>query len=172
MLSMSISRQADLCMTTFLYSLSYYLSYLRTVFIYLFFSYISVRETGGTHETAEAQQVRNNDLRRALGIPENFVDGSSFDPERKLVAKEKAAAASAAKSAEMLQRKYAYAISIYLLLIFSPMFYSVNYFLGCFLLSVWWLNPRLQSPHLLLQSLQFRLQLLRLRHLHLHCLSL
>lgn len=36
MLSMSISRQADLCMTTFLYSLSYYLSSLRTMFLFLY----------------------------------------------------------------------------------------------------------------------------------------
>lgn len=40
----------------------------------------SVRET---HQIAEAQQVKNAKLREAFGISEYFVEGSSFDPDRK-----------------------------------------------------------------------------------------
>uniref|UniRef100_A0A0K8TS33 Putative splicing coactivator srm160/300 subunit n=1 Tax=Tabanus bromius TaxID=304241 RepID=A0A0K8TS33_TABBR len=44
------------------------------------FGRIIVRET---HQIAEAQQEKNAKLREAFGIPEYFVDGSSFDPDRK-----------------------------------------------------------------------------------------
>lgn len=40
----------------------------------------SVRET---HQIAEAQQEKNAKLREAFGISEYFVEGSSFDPDRK-----------------------------------------------------------------------------------------
>lgn len=42
-----------------------------------------------THEIADAQIRRNASLRAAFGVSEHFVEGSSFDPERK--AKEAAA---------------------------------------------------------------------------------
>lgn len=42
--------------------------------------YFSVRET---HQIAEAQQEKNARLREAFGISEYFVEGTSFDPERK-----------------------------------------------------------------------------------------
>lgn len=44
------------------------------------FIYFSVRET---HQIAEAQQEKNARLREAFGISEYFVEGTSFDPERK-----------------------------------------------------------------------------------------
>lgn len=40
----------------------------------------SVRET---HQIAEAQQEKNAKLREAFGISEYFVEGSSFDSDRK-----------------------------------------------------------------------------------------
>ena len=43
---------------------------------------------------AEANQEKNEKLRSAFGLSEFYVDGSSFDPERK--AKEEAAKAKAA----------------------------------------------------------------------------
>lgn len=36
-----------------------------------------------THEIAQAQQQKNARLREAFGISEYFVEGTSFDPERK-----------------------------------------------------------------------------------------
>merc|ERR1712168_609813 len=42
-----------------------------------------------THQIAEANQTKNKKLREAFGLSEHYVDGSSFDPERK--AKEAAA---------------------------------------------------------------------------------
>lgn len=45
-----------------------------------FFSAHRVRET---HQIAEAQQEKNAKLREAFGISEYFVEGSSFDPDRK-----------------------------------------------------------------------------------------
>lgn len=45
-----------------------------------YFFYYSVRET---HQIAEAQQEKNAKLREAFGISEYFVEGSSFDPDRK-----------------------------------------------------------------------------------------
>lgn len=40
----------------------------------------SLRET---HEIAKAQQEKNSKLREAFGISEYFVEGTSFNPERK-----------------------------------------------------------------------------------------
>lgn len=53
-----------------------------------------------THEIAEAQQRKNEKLREAFGISQYFVEGSSFDPERR--AKE-----AAAKEALQATEKYA-----------------------------------------------------------------
>lgn len=36
-----------------------------------------------THEIAQAQQQKNAKLREAFGISEYFVEGTSFDPDRK-----------------------------------------------------------------------------------------
>lgn len=36
-----------------------------------------------THEIAQAQQHKNAKLREAFGISEYFVEGTSFDPDRK-----------------------------------------------------------------------------------------
>lgn len=36
-----------------------------------------------THEIAQAQQLKNAKLREAFGISDYFVEGTSFDPERK-----------------------------------------------------------------------------------------
>lgn len=36
-----------------------------------------------THEIAQAQQQKNAKLREAFGISDYFVEGTSFDPERK-----------------------------------------------------------------------------------------
>ncbi len=54
-----------------------------------------------THEIAEAQMRKNEKLRQAFGISEYFVDGSSFDPERRT--KEMAAKAAL----EQETKKYA-----------------------------------------------------------------
>ncbi|ELT98755.1 hypothetical protein CAPTEDRAFT_176903 [Capitella teleta] len=53
-----------------------------------------------SHQVAEASQAKNDALRAALGISEYFVEGSSFDPNRK--AKEESA-----RALEMAQKKYA-----------------------------------------------------------------
>lgn len=45
-----------------------------------FYSLSSLRET---HEIAQAQQQKNARLREAFGISDYFVEGTSFDPERK-----------------------------------------------------------------------------------------
>lgn len=42
--------------------------------------FYSLRET---HEIAQAQQQKNARLREAFGISDYFVEGTSFDPERK-----------------------------------------------------------------------------------------
>lgn len=42
--------------------------------------FFSLKET---HEIAQAQQQKNARLREAFGISNYFVEGSSFDPERK-----------------------------------------------------------------------------------------
>lgn len=47
--------------------------------IYFYFVF-SLRET---HEIAQAQQQKNARLREAFGISDYFVEGTSFDPERK-----------------------------------------------------------------------------------------
>lgn len=52
---------------------------LLTLDFYLFPIY-SLRET---HEIAQAQQQKNAKLREAFGISDYFVEGTSFDPERK-----------------------------------------------------------------------------------------
>lgn len=59
----------------------------------------SVRET---HQIAEAQQEKNAKLREAFGISEYFVEGSSFDPERK--AKETLAKGTALQDELQAQR--------------------------------------------------------------------
>ena len=51
-----------------------------------------------THQLAEAKEKQNAKLREALGIGENYVDGSSFDAERK--AREAEARAMQAKKYE------------------------------------------------------------------------
>ena len=55
--------------------------------------YFRARET---HQLAEANQEKNLKLREAFGLSEHYVDGSSFDPDRK--AKEEAAKAAAMAS--------------------------------------------------------------------------
>lgn len=50
---------------------------------------LRVRET---HQIAQAQQEKNSRLREAFGIPEHFVDGSSFDQERQAAREEEAKA--------------------------------------------------------------------------------
>jgi serine/arginine repetitive matrix protein 2 len=49
---------------------------LITYFVFFY----SLRET---HEIAQAQQQKNAKLREAFGISDYFVEGTSFDPERK-----------------------------------------------------------------------------------------
>lgn len=46
----------------------------------MFLFAFSLRET---HEIAQAQQQKNARLREAFGISDYFVEGTSFDPERK-----------------------------------------------------------------------------------------
>lgn len=46
----------------------------------MFLFVFSLRET---HEIAQAQQQKNARLREAFGISDYFVEGTSFDPERK-----------------------------------------------------------------------------------------
>ncbi|XP_003726265.1 serine/arginine repetitive matrix protein 2 isoform X1 [Strongylocentrotus purpuratus] len=55
----------------------------------------------GTHEIAEAKEKQNAKLREAFGIKDGYVDGSSFDPERR--AKEAEAKAMAEKKYEILR---------------------------------------------------------------------
>ena len=57
----------------------------------------------GTHQIAEANQARNDQLKAAFGIGEHFVEGSSFDVDRK--AKEKARE-DAARATAMAQKQY------------------------------------------------------------------
>jgi serine/arginine repetitive matrix protein 2 len=59
--------------------------YLHPIFVFYFnlFFFVfqfSVRET---HQIAQAQQEKNAKLREAFGISEYFVEGTSFDPDRK-----------------------------------------------------------------------------------------
>ena len=53
-----------------------------------------------SHQIAEAAQIKNDQLKAALGISEYFVEGSSLDPARK--AKE-----DNARALIMAQKKYA-----------------------------------------------------------------
>lgn len=46
----------------------------------MFIFCLSLKET---HEIAQAQQQKNARLREAFGISDYFVEGTSFDPERK-----------------------------------------------------------------------------------------
>lgn len=64
----------------------------------LFFT--SVTET---HQLAEANEKKNERLRAAFGISDSYVDGSSFDPNRR--AKE-AATAAAAKQQQEQQKQH------------------------------------------------------------------
>lgn len=63
------------------------------------FRFFSVRET---HQIAQAQQEKNARLREAFGISEYFVEGTSFDTERK--AKEELAKSEAMQK-ELLERR-------------------------------------------------------------------
>lgn len=45
--------------------------------------HLSICRLTGTHEIAQAQQQKNARLREAFGISDYFVEGTSFDPERK-----------------------------------------------------------------------------------------
>ena len=67
------------------------------LFMFLPLSYFSGKDT---HQIAEANQEKNARLRDAFGLGDGYVDGSSFDPNRK--AKEEAARAAAAA-----QKQYA-----------------------------------------------------------------
>uniref|UniRef100_A0ACB8EVC9 Uncharacterized protein n=1 Tax=Sphaerodactylus townsendi TaxID=933632 RepID=A0ACB8EVC9_9SAUR len=57
-----------------------------------------------THQLAEANEKKNERLRAAFGISDNYVDGSSFDPNRR--AKEAASAAAAAKQQQEQKKQY------------------------------------------------------------------
>lgn len=69
-----------------------------------------------THQLAEANEEKNARLKAAFGLSDSYVDGSSFDPDRK--AKEQAARAKeeAARALAMAQKSYRY-IAIY---VYSP----------------------------------------------------
>lgn len=69
-----------------------------TIKNFLFLSY-RVRDT---HQIAEAQQEKNAKLREAFGISDYFVEGSSFDPDRK--AKEDLAKSTALQQELQLQK--------------------------------------------------------------------
>ena len=56
---------------------------------------LSLSSGKDTHQIAEANQEKNARLRDAFGLGDSYVDGSSFDPNRK--AKEEAARAAAQK---------------------------------------------------------------------------
>lgn len=64
---------------------------------FLFFLHFRAKET---HQIAEANQEKNKKLKEAFGISDFYVDGSSFDPNRK--AKEEEAKAKA-----MAEKRYA-----------------------------------------------------------------
>jgi serine/arginine repetitive matrix protein 2 len=57
--------------------------------------YFNLCRTKASHQVAEANQLKNQAIRQAMGISDFYVDGSSFDPNRK--AKEEAAKALALK---------------------------------------------------------------------------
>mgnify|MGYP001794210727 CR=1 FL=1 len=57
--------------------------------------------TKDTHQLAEANQQKNDKLREAFGLSEFYVDGSSFDPNRKHKELE-------AKAKAMAQKSYQY----------------------------------------------------------------
>ena len=61
----------------------------------------SIHSAKETHQLAEANQAKNERLKAAFGISEYFVEGSSFDPDRK--AKEEAAR----QAQELAKKKYA-----------------------------------------------------------------
>lgn len=52
-------------------------------FVNKFINLISICSLKETHEIAQAQQEKNAKLREAFGISEYFVEGTSFDPDRK-----------------------------------------------------------------------------------------
>lgn len=65
----------------------------------------SANSTKDTHQLAEANRRKNENLRSAFGISDFYVDGSSLDPNRKhkeLEAKAKATA----------QKKYQYVLFV------------------------------------------------------------
>lgn len=61
-----------------------------------------------SHQIAQATVEKNARIKEAFGIGENYVDGSSFDPNRK--AKEEQA-----KAVAMAKKKYALVLFTYLL---------------------------------------------------------
>jgi serine/arginine repetitive matrix protein 2 len=58
-----------------------------------------INSAKATHQIAEANQARNEQLKAAFGLSEYYKDGTSMDPQRK--AKE-----DAAKALAMAQKKY------------------------------------------------------------------
>ena len=57
-----------------------------------------------SHQLAEANQAKNDQLRAAFGLSEHYVDGSSFDPERRQ--KEKAAKEASEAAAQCATKQY------------------------------------------------------------------
>ena len=78
------------------------LSNLLLLFTFLLLYIYSAKET---HQIAEANQEKNKRLKEAFGISDYYVDGSSFDPNRKAKEEE-------AKAVAMAQKKYAYVLSV------------------------------------------------------------
>ena len=69
-------------------------------------------------------QVRNDELRSALGIGEDYVPGSAFNPARRLEARQRALDAAAA--AALAKRKYTYDfMPSFFLLLFSQLLVPV-----------------------------------------------
>ena len=80
-----------------------------------------VFSTKESHQTAEANQLKNLALRQAFGISEFYVDGSSFDPNRK--AKEEAAKVLAQKKYECVHILEIYLITVY----FNPIYCDIDF---------------------------------------------
>jgi len=74
-----------------------------TVFIYNISYFCYCCSAKATHQIAEANQARNNQLKAAFGLSEFYKEGSSMDPQRKT--KEEAA-----KALALAQKKYAYVL--------------------------------------------------------------
>lgn len=67
-----------------------------------------------THQIAEANQARNEQLKAAFGLSEFYKDGTSMDPQRK-------AREEAAKALAMAQKKYTWVLLTDFLLHASPL---------------------------------------------------